>query len=318
MRSFTKVVTADNRKVFLLQTDALALLQIGESDFSRQQAEAVLEEVGAKVLLAVGKISDRITVSCLSLTEHIRALELIDYLFGQYGVAKGTAMWAVGSISEVLLSVCMSEQDVYDMTAYFLKHAEEYFTECDTIFANTYTEEYPQQFAQMKEYEKARVSWAYVKATDIVPSGVEISIHTLENDTGVRVQADEETYIMIGCLGEVYQIHQDKFEASYEPSEEKLDIFTQMLDFIPAVERMDDGSYLTIDEQAHLCYPKPGASILAGPLERRTRVFTKNGTDYFLGKQGDYLAVRKDDPKDVYIIQSEVFGRTYVEKGTGK
>lgn len=318
MGRFTEVVTTDNRKVFLHQAEALALLRTDESDFTKQQAETILEEVNAKVLLIIGKVSDRITVSCLSLTEHIRALELIDYLFGQYGIAKGTAKWAVGSISEVLLSVCMSEQDVYDMTEYFLQHAEEYFTECDTIRADTYAQEYPQQFAQMKEYIKARVSWAYVKATDIVPAGVEISIHTLENDTGASVRADDDTYIMIGCLGEVYQIHKDKFDASYETSEEKLDIFTQMLDFIPAVERMDDGSYLTIDEQARLCYPKPGASILARKLERRTRVFTQNGTDYFLGKQGDYLAVRKDDPKDVYIIQSEVFGRTYVEKGTGK
>lgn len=315
MRQFTEVLAGGNRKVFLHQSESLAFLRIDEKEFTKQQAEELLAELKAEVLLAVGKVSDRITVACLSFTEQVRALELIDYVSGQFGVAKGTARWAEGSISEVLLSVCMTEQDVFDMTDYFLKRTQEYFTECDIIEAKTYAEKRPQEFEQMQEYEKAKISWAYVKTTDIVPAGVGISIHTLENDTGVVVEADEDIYIMIGCLGEVYQIHKSKFEASYEPSDEKLDIFGQMLDFIPAVERTDDGSYLTIDEQAHLCYPKKGASILAKKLEKRTRVFSKNGLDYFLGNQGDYLAVRKDDPQDVYIIQNEVFGRTYVKKG---
>ncbi len=314
MKPFTETVLSDNRKVFLYEEKSLALLRVDGKEMTRQQAEEIEKELQIEVLLLVGRISDRVTISCLSSTEHIRALELIDFLFGQFGIAKGTAEWAGGSISEVLLTVCMSEQDIFDMTEYFLKQIGEYFIECDTVDAKTYVQNYPEQFAQMKEYEKARVSWAYVKTTDIVPAGVGISIHTLENDTGVVVEAGEDIYIMIGCLGEVYQIHKNKFETSYEPSDEKLDIFAQMMDFIPAVERVDDGTYLAIDEQARLCYPKKGASILAKKLEKRTRVFSKNGSDYFLGKEGDYLAIRKDDPEDVYIIQEQVFQKTYVEK----
>ena len=119
---------------------------------------------------------------------------------------------------------------------------------------------------------------------------------------------------MIGCMGEVYQIQQDKFNASYEISEEPLDIFAQMFEFIPAVERMDDNAYLPIDEIAKICYPKKDAGIWEKQLERRTRVFGKTVNDYFVADSGDYLAVRKDDPQDVYVIRKEVFGRTYVEK----
>lgn len=32
-----------------------------------------------------------------------------------------------------------------------------------------------------------------------------------------------------------------------------------------------------------------------------------------LGKQGDYLAVRADDLHDVYVIEREIFGKTYQE-----
>ena len=43
--------------------------------------------------------------------------------------------------------------------------------------------------------------------------------------------------------------------------------------------------------------------------------WTVNGNDeYYLGNQGDYLAVRLDDSTDIYIIQKEIFWNTYEEK----
>lgn len=295
-------------------TESILLVREGTDNFTLEQTEALQAETGVQVVLLVGKVSDRFLVRCLCRSERIRALELIDFVFGQFGIAKGTAEWAQGSVSEVILSVCMSEADVSDATEYFKVRADEYFTECEVVEATTYATDFPDRIAQMKEYEKAKVSWAYVKTTDIVPVGTQLSIRTLENDTGVVVEAGEDVYVMIGCLGEVYQIQREKFESSYEVSEEQLDIFTQMFDFIPAVERIDDHAYIPIDQIARVCYPKKGISILAQQLTKRTRVFAKNTADYFVGDPGDYIAVRKDDPQDIYIIQEEVFHRTYVEK----
>lgn len=312
------IESVQGQKAFRHETESLVLMRESEEYCVKEQAEQILAETGAQVLLLIGKISDRFLVRCLCKTRQTRALELIDFVFGQFGIAKGTAEWAQGSVSEVLLSVCMSEVDVPDETEYFMLRADAYFTECEVIEALTFAEENPERIHAMKEYGKARVSWAYVKTTEIVPEGVTLSVRTLENDTGVLVNAGEDVYVMIGCLGEVYQIHREKFESSYEVSGEKLDIFTKMLDFIPAVERVDDHTYLPIDELAHLCYPKPGAGVYAQQLEKRTRVFSKNGSDYFLGQNGDYLAIRKDDVQDVYIIRKEVFDRTYEEKELGE
>lgn len=286
----------------------------GAANLNLEQAEELLLQTGQQVLLLIAKMSDRFLVRCLSKSERIRALELIDFVFGQFGIAKGTAKWAQGSVSEVILNVCMSEIDITEVTDYFMVRADEYFTQCEVIEAITYAQDNPDKIAKMKEYEKARVSWAYVKTTDIVPEGVSLSIRTLENDTGVTVEAGDEVYVMIGCLGEVYQIDKQKFESSYETSDEELDIFAQMFEFIPAVERVDNHTYLPIDEIAKICYPKKGAAILAEKLTGRTRIYAKNGTDYFVGNEGDYMAVRKDDLQDIYIIQGEVFKRTYVEK----
>lgn len=314
MKHFTKVSAAGDMQVYKHVGQSLVLVKEGEEKFDFEQAEEFLAEMGQQVLLLIANMSDRFLVRCLSKSDRVRALELIDFVFGQFGIAKGTAQWAQGSVSEVLLNVCMSETDVYDVTDYFMLRTNEYFTQCKVIEAATFAEEYPEKIEQMKEYEKAKVSWAYVKTTDIVPEGVTLSIRTLENDTGVEVKAKEDVYVMVGCLGEVYQIQKEKFEASYEVSGEKLDIFTQMFDFIPAVERVDNHTYLPIDEAANICYPKKGASILAEELGVRTRVYAKNGADYFVGNEGDYMAIRKDDLQDIYIIQGEVFRRTYVEK----
>lgn len=30
-----------------------------------------------------------------------------------------------------------------------------------------------------------------------------------------------------------------------------------------------------------------------------------------LGKEGDYLAVRVDDPQDIYVIEKRIFHKTY-------
>lgn len=296
--------------------ESVALVSEKDVEISFEESVALLDETGLQVLLLVRKEADRFMLRCLSKSQRIRALELIDFVFGQFGTAKGTAEWAQGTVSEVLLSVCMTEAEIDDPTEYFLLRMDAYFTECEVVEALTFAKQNPEQMAEMKEYEKARVSWAYVKTTDIVPKGGVMSIRTLENDTGVIVKADEDIYIMIGCMGEVYQIQREKFSSSYEISEEPLDMFAQMFEFIPAVERLDDHTYLPIDEIAKICYPKKGSGIFARRLTKRTRVFGKNVTDYFVGDPGDYMAVRKDDPQDIYIIREEVFGRTYVEKET--
>lgn len=309
-----KVFVPQEISVYCHAQEPIALVSESRTELDSSQAEAILEKTGRQVLLMVRQEAESFEVRCLSLSQNIRALELIDFVFGQFGIAKGTAQWAQSSVSEVLLSVSMSEAEVADVTEYFLLRADAYFTECDVVEATTYAAKNPEQMAKMKEYEKARVSWAYVKTEDIAPKGVMLSIRTLENDTGVVIESDDDVYIMIGCMGEVYQIQSEKFKASYEATEEPLDIFAQMFEMIPAVERMDDHSYLPIDEIAKICYPKKGVGIFAIQLNKRTRVFGKTVADYFVADSGDYLAMRKDDLQDIYVIRKEVFARTYVEK----
>ena len=52
--------------------------------------------------------------------------------------------------------------------------------------------------------------------------------------------------------------------------------------------------------------------IYAVALECRTKVFNPyNNGEYFVGRQGDFLAIRKDDLKDIYIIRKDIFYESY-------
>lgn len=57
-------------------------------------------------------------------------------------------------------------------------------------------------------------------------------------------------------------------------------------------------------------------------LDHRVKIFTEWDKDkYMLGREGDFLAVRKDDYHDIYIIEQSIFYKTYepvLEKSGGK
>lgn len=299
------------RQLFHYRNGMFLLAEEENGQWKKEEAEALLTGMDAALFMSIGRNKDAVTLHCVSQTSQVRALEFLDFCVGEYGMPKGDEKDAQAVISELLLKVWMSETDISESVVFFAGRAQRYFTECKVLNGTEFKKQCPEFPAAFKAYVKKHVSWAYVKTTDIADLGSGIKVKTLENDTGITITAAPDVYIMIGCMGEVYEITGQKFEASYEPSGEPLDIFMQMMDFIPAVELLSEHSYVTIDELAHLCYPKQGAGILACPLEKRTKVFGKMRTDYFVGKPGDYLAVRQDDHTDIYIIQKEIFERTY-------
>ena len=189
---------------------------------------------------------------------------------------------------------------------------DSYFVDCDLVMAAEYGVKMEKSIKEMKRYHKKKIPWAFVRSTDIVADGEKIHIKSLENESGLQLTAHENVFIMIGCRGEIYDIEKEKFENTYDVTDGKLDIFEQMLDFLPEVERESDGAYISLDEMAHLCYPKQGIEIYAKEIEKRTKVFpVMREQEYFLGRPGDYMAIRADDLCDIYIIQGEIFKQTY-------
>ncbi len=59
--------------------------------------------------------------------------------------------------------------------------------------------------------------------------------------------------------------------------------------------------------------PNEASQIYARPLEKGVKVFTPlDKTKYMPGEPGDYLAVSRDDLSDVYVVEKEQFGETYI------
>lgn len=278
----------------------------------RQRYHACLEQSKCKVALFIWQANEEAWFLCLSGTKRVRALEFLDYLISDFGLAKGETNCACGRIAIAILKVKMAELDITDRLAYFMKLSGRYFAETVCLDAGEYAKTHIEEIEDMPVYRKKRIAWAYVKSTDIVPTGKKLWIKSLENTSGFEMTASEDAYIMIGCRGEIYDIKKEKFEYSYDVTEDKLDLFEQMLDFLPAVETVPEGEYVALDEKANLCYPKSDAGIKACRLEHRTKIFPVGGHGtYHLGDAGDYMAVRLEDYTDIYVIQSDIFEKTY-------
>lgn len=276
------------------------------------KVDALLQMLECHFLLLVWKSQDEERLLFLSDSRRIRALEFLDYLIAEFGLVRGNAECASGQISSAILSVQIADMDLADTMEFLLQMSMSYYEDCDWIEATKYGIVHCDEIGKMPRYYKKKIAWAYVRATDVVPAGEQIRIKSLENESGMLLTAAEDRYIMIGCRGEVYDITKEKFENTYEATDEPLDIFEQMLDFLPAIEKVTDGDYISLDEVASLCYPRRGAGIHACELERRTKVFPFNdNAEYFLGRPGDYMAIRLDDFTDIYVIQREIFQQTY-------
>ncbi len=285
-------------------------------DIEEVRAESkLLSEINVKLLLCLWKEHDEVRAYFKSDSSRVRALDFLQVVMSGAGLVKGEARAAFGRITTATLWLVMGEMDLTEQLDYFKKMSISYFGDCDWIIADEYALSKHDEILEMKKYVKKHVPWAVVKSTELAPAGTILNIKTLENETGLDITSEDDTYVMIGIQGEVYNIKAKKFDNSYELTDEPLDIFSRMTVFIPEVKIMPEEEYVSIDEMAHICYPKAGAGIYARELERRTKVFpVYDKKNYFLGGGGDYLAVRTDDLTDIYIIQKAIFMETYEEK----
>lgn len=273
------------------------------------------KNIGCPFILTIYESADEMHLNFFSKNREIRALEFLDFILPEYSLIKGDAGIANARISLSILRIQMSVMDLQQITDYILHRCNAYFSDCCCIHAVDYVQTHREVLEQMELFQKIKIPWAYVRSTDAVPAGQKFLVKSLENESGITITAAENVYIMIGCRGEVYDIQAEKFYKTYEASEETLNILDQMLDFIPTIETLPEEEYINIDEIAHLCYPKNQFGIYARQLTERTKIFPLNyNQDYFIGRPGDYLAIREDDMQDIYIIQKDIFGQTYEKR----
>ncbi len=287
---------------------------IQDARLLQEDEKTLLDKFACICLLLIYEEQNQVQMLLVSGTKQIRAVEMLEYMLSEFGLVRGEAGKASGAVSSAILRSQMSDSETVEMVEYFDKIVDEYISNTTCIVADEYASANENYIRQLPLYTKKKKKWAVVKSTDIVQAGEAFVIKSLENESGENIVAQEDIYIMIGNRGEVYHITAQKFANTYELTSENLDIFAEMLDFIPEVQLVETGEYITIDDKARVCYPQRNVRIYAVQLQGRTKIFqgSEEG-NYFLGRQGDYMAVREDDIRDIYVIQREIFESTYVE-----
>lgn len=246
-----------------------------------------------------------IKISVRSCVREVKADELARFICAGVGDGGGHLIKAGGSIRRALLELQELDYTAPTIQQFFRERMHEYFLNNDIIYADKYVAD----ISTMSKYRKKRLHVGYVKATDVMPAGTKTIVRTLEGD--VELDVNEDTIIAIGIQGEIYPMSKDSFLKKYELDDAE---YVYPGDYAPTIKDVINGASREILPYAHSCISVGTSEIYAKEITNRTKVFTKwDPEHYYLGKPGDYMAVSATDTTDVYIIERDIFGKTYVQ-----
>jgi phosphoglycolate phosphatase len=256
-------------------------------------------------------LSNGIKFSIRSCAKEAHANEVAEYMAHGIGGGGGHLEKAGGFLNAQLIekeyprAAEVSEtQKKHFYTDILRQRMDSYFDSYDVITAGVD----PVDLSEMKVYKKMPMTLGYIVSTDIGKPGEMIRIRTLEGDVEMSCQPD--MCIMIGVKGDIYPMFKEKFEVSYVKEEGPYEVGN--LEYAPKVHNAVTGEVIELLPHAKRCVSSGGVRIYAKKLDRTTKVFSSwNPDNYMYATPDDYLAVRMDDEDDVYIIDQDIFPRSY-------
>ena len=284
-------------------------------------SDALIEVDGVGTCIAYCVLDDGVKLSVRSCERETRADELAAFVTAGIGSGGGHVHKSGGFLVKDLLSEeygkrygSLAEEDLGSATHRLLKdRLTEYFRDQDYIVSGG--ADVP-DLSEEPLYEKRRLPIGYVRAKDIYPVGTHVSVRMLEGDIPFVIK--EDTYFMIGIEGEVYKNDEAYFLAHNDPTEDPYEIQGEYAPTVHlAVNALgfdeDVTGVKSLRDYAKTCIPKESSRVHARQLTRRTKVFVSWSDSYMLGKPGDFLAARVENPKDVYIIAKDIMEKSYKE-----
>ncbi|MCR5339283.1 MAG: DHH family phosphoesterase [Lachnospiraceae bacterium] len=283
-------------------------------------SDFTMETVGVDVGLAYYVSPQEIKFSVRSCVKEVHANELAAFLADGLGGGGGHITKAGGTIRPEKLMELAKETDETDATQTTQKDEQAMENKIRRVFKerlDLYFSMYRVMYAKdttldtsnMKRYEKKPQHLGCVRLTDVFPPDTMIEIRTLEGDINVRVGISQ--YLMIGIEGEVYPITKEKLMKSYQMSDLPYD---KTFEYEPSIKDVFTGEKKNVSAFARSVLSTGNVKIYARPLEEYVKLFTAwDEEKYYSGKPGDYIAVREDDPHDIYVINGRLFDQLYKE-----
>ncbi len=264
-------------------------------------SDLVLQVDAILICVVYNEMENGFKLSVRSCDREAHANELAAFLTKEIGSGGGHIEKAGGFISKKRY---MEFYPKLHSEAFFSKRLNEYFDGTEIIYAK----DYKVDITKMKRYQKKKLPLGFVKIGEIMQEGTPITIRTLEGD--ITISVDGNFYIMIGVKGEVYPIKKEIFEKSYEEMKGKFELKAE---YLPTVRNRITGQTENILNFAHCCTPTEETQVFARELDRITKVFTAwDEEKYMLGNPGDFIAVRCDDLHDIYMVERDIFFKTYL------
>lgn len=263
-------------------------------------SDFLLQVDGVDVCVVYHESEAGLKLSIRSCVKEVSASELADYLTANMGSGGGHIEKAGGFINGKLYN---QYYPTLHSEGYISKRMNEYFDQVKIIEAKSYQAD----LTGMELYQKKKIIVWYVDISKLLPVNTPITVRTLEGDMDLVV--DESIYIMIGIKGEVYPIKKDTFEKRYLKVEEYEEIIT---DYRPVIKNRLSGMDIDLVAHANCCIASGKTFIYAKQLEQTVKIFTLwDEEKYMLGKPGDYFAVSKENLQDMYIVEQNIFYKTY-------
>ena len=279
----------ESNKYMVIKSDACDPSILGViSDFA-------LETENVDVCLAYYIAPYEIKFSVRSCSKEVYANDLAAFLAEGIGGGGGHILKAGGTIRPELLTKSADETLAERMEQYYEKYLVIYAK--DTTL-NT---------AKMRRFKKISQTLGTVKLSDVFPIKSSINIRTLEGDVDMVIEDDD--YLMIGVDGEIYPIKELKLNNSYK--------FTGMaysrdFDYAPRIKNINTGEIKLVLPYAKAVRSSGNEVVFAEPLTKPVKLFTTwTDNKYYAGDIDDYIAVRADDEHDIYIINKDIFAKTY-------
>ncbi|MBR3126225.1 MAG: DHH family phosphoesterase [Mogibacterium sp.] len=262
-------------------------------------SDTLLQVDAIDVCVVYAKMGDIFRFSARSCTKEVRADELVQVIAEGMGSAGGHMRKAAGVIFSDALRQQYADTSFSDVLKVRLR---QYFDSTDIVYSGRELD-----LRGFSVYRKLPVYAGVADLNSVYEAGSEVMLRTLEGDIDLAIHPDQ--LLMIGVSGEAYPIKRSTFEENYRLVNRNY-CFAE--DYTPAARDYTSGKQVDLSLITKECIALGSSLVYAKQLSKRTHVFTIwDNQKYIYGKKGDWIAVQKDNPDDVYIIAKDIFAETY-------